>query len=455
MRIHVENLGPVKRASWDLRKLNVLAGPNSSGKTYLAHAVYAALKATAWPNSVSFISPVDDSVTQAMTEELSAVGRSSVKLSELADFFDLSFKAALEAGLRGMYRGISGESIRLVPEEGELLGIALQRIRSGPYIPGINFGNFSLNLQTNDADDPDITLTKQSNRLDTEQPGNDGSAEAEEYMCGRVQQFLGLLAPWPSQMPYVLTSERVGLYTFQSDIDYGRSEMVEKFRVTNGGSAAELSTTPWPSAVEDNLDQFRRLQDKNHRAFMKPVPEAGKMIDLIHLMSGGQFHFEDGSYTFAPKDSDVHLPMSSTSSTARSLFELAEFVTWHAQPGAWIVIDEPELNLHPDNQVLMARLLAHLVDAEVSVFLTTHSDYLLRELSILTVLNSKEEWPEEYQGAASLNPDDIRVGYTELQNGVSSLKAAEVSPLKGIHTPFFDGTIARQNRLFDEVVWGG
>lgn len=453
MRIHVENLGPIKQASWDLRKLNVLAGPNSSGKTYLAHAVYSALKATTWPNSVGFFSPVDESVTRTMAEELSAVGRSSVKLSELADFFHLSFEAALEAGLRGIDRGTSKESIRLVPEEGELLGTALQRIKSGQYIPGTNFGNFSLNLQISDADDPDITLTKQSNRLDTDQPGNDSSAE--EYMCGFVQRLLGLLAAWPSRMPYVLTSERVGLYTFQSDIDYGRSEMVEKFRVTNGGTAAELSTTPWPSAVEDNLDQFRRLQDKNFRAFMKPVPEAGKMIDLIHRMSGGQFHFEDGSYTFAPKDSDVHLPMSSTSSTARSLFELAEFVTWHARPGAWIVIDEPELNLHPDNQVLMARLLVRLVDAGVSVFLTTHSDYLLRELSILTVLDSKEEWPEEYQGIASLNPDDIQVGYSELQDGVSSLKKAEVSPHKGIHTPFFDGTIARQNRLFDEVVWGG
>ncbi|WP_437597793.1 AAA family ATPase [Sorangium sp. So ce590] len=41
MRCRVENLGPLREAEVDLSKdLIVLTGPNNSGKTYLAWAVY-------------------------------------------------------------------------------------------------------------------------------------------------------------------------------------------------------------------------------------------------------------------------------------------------------------------------------------------------------------------------------------------------------------------------------
>ncbi|MCL2147619.1 MAG: ATP-binding protein, partial [Synergistaceae bacterium] len=50
------------------------------------------------------------------------------------------------------------------------------------------------------------------------------------------------------------------------------------------------------------------------------------------------------------------------------------------------MIDEPELNLHPANQRRMARLLARLVNAGVKVFITTHSDYILKEFNTLIML---------------------------------------------------------------------
>lgn len=52
-----------------------------------------------------------------------------------------------------------------------------------------------------------------------------------------------------------------------------------------------------------------------------------------------------------------------------------------------LIIDEPELNLHPDNQRKMAGLLARLVNCGVKVLVTTHSDYLIRELNNRVMLN--------------------------------------------------------------------
>ena len=51
------------------------------------------------------------------------------------------------------------------------------------------------------------------------------------------------------------------------------------------------------------------------------------------------------------------------------------------------MVDEPELNLHPENQRRMARLFARLVNVGVKVFVTTHSDYIVKELNTLILLN--------------------------------------------------------------------
>ena len=48
-----------------------------------------------------------------------------------------------------------------------------------------------------------------------------------------------------------------------------------------------------------------------------------------------------------------------------------------------LIIEEPEAHLHPAAQTQMAVALTGLVRAGVRVVLTTHSDWLLKEISNL------------------------------------------------------------------------
>ena len=50
------------------------------------------------------------------------------------------------------------------------------------------------------------------------------------------------------------------------------------------------------------------------------------------------------------------------------------------------MIDEPELNIHPENQRHIARLLARLVNAGLRIVISTHSDYIVREFNSLLML---------------------------------------------------------------------
>jgi predicted ATPase len=60
-----------------------------------------------------------------------------------------------------------------------------------------------------------------------------------------------------------------------------------------------------------------------------------------------------------------------------------------------LIIDEPELNLHPENQRKIARLLATLVNIGIKVFITTHSDYIIKELNLLIMMNQESKRLQE------------------------------------------------------------
>ena len=134
------------------------------------------------------------------------------------------------------------------------------------------------------------------------------------------------------------------------------------------------------------------------------------------------------------------------------------------------MIDEPELNLHPENQCRMARLLARLVNLGIRVFVTTHSDYIIKELNTLIMLNREIPFlktiarQEGYHGEELISPEKIRIYITEectsrptqrekkRQNYI--LAPAKIDPELGIEARSFDYTINRMNAVQESIVWG-
>ena len=142
-----------------------------------------------------------------------------------------------------------------------------------------------------------------------------------------------------------------------------------------------------------------------------------------------------------------------------------------AEEGELLIVDKPELNLHPANQRRIARLFARLVNLGVKVFITTHSDYIVKELNTLIMLNHDKPHlkrianSEGYQLSELIHSDQVKV-YTAkealipLQEGQKrrrrgyTLVPAEVDSVLGIEAPSFDDTIDEMNRIQGDIVWG-
>jgi len=75
----------------------------------------------------------------------------------------------------------------------------------------------------------------------------------------------------------------------------------------------------------------------------------------------------------------------------KELSPLALYLRYLAKPGELLIIDEPEMNLHPEAQVKMIEFLAILVNAGLKVLITTHSPYVVDHLTNLIKAHEVEK----------------------------------------------------------------
>jgi hypothetical protein len=149
--------------------------------------------------------------------------------------------------------------------------------------------------------------------------------------------------------------------------------------------------------------------------------------------------------------------MAATSSLVRSLAGLDIYLRYWAQPGDLLIIDEPEMNAHPEAQLRITELLAHLVNNGIRVVLTTHSPYVLDHIGtlveasrlegdarakIVKKLRLKDE-------SALLAPDDLGVYRFDLDGKVTSIFDPET---RAIEPSIFSDVGDAETNLFSEVL---
>jgi ABC-type multidrug transport system ATPase subunit len=139
----------------------------------------------------------------------------------------------------------------------------------------------------------------------------------------------------------------------------------------------------------------------------------------------------------------------------KSLFGLWAYLEFDAQPGDVLMIDEPELNLHPANQRLMARLIARLVNADLRVIASTHSDYLVREINSLIMLSRPAPVQAElmqrydYKQEELLAPERVSAWLFHDR----AIKPMSIDAIEGIAAETFDEEIHSLNDTSDGIYY--
>ena len=131
--------------------------------------------------------------------------------------------------------------------------------------------------------------------------------------------------------------------------------------------------------------------------------------------------------------------LSQASSMVSELAPLVLFIRGLICPGDTLIIEEPEAHLHPGAQTEIAATLARLVRAGVRVVVTTHSDWLLKEIGNLIregVLKEKGELRKKSDEPESwLLPDEVGAWHFHKEKPVEPLHFTNID---GIEPPDYE-----------------
>ena len=143
-------------------------------------------------------------------------------------------------------------------------------------------------------------------------------------------------------------------------------------------------STRYPLAIRDCLSVANDLNNlKKQKSNYADFAET-----LERKLLGGKISVtKEGDMEFVPKKGQ-RLPIHLSASIVKTLSSLTFYLKHLAVRGDLIIIDEPEMNLHPDAQVMLARIFGQMVNKGLNLLISTHSDYIIRELNNMITLGS-------------------------------------------------------------------
>ena len=416
MKIKFSNLGSIQETELDLRPLTVIIGPNNSNKTYIAYSTYGLWQCAGTILSASFaiISKlrvtqqgegnwsliIDNDLLDLFVKDAEEAAK-NFQASALESFFqDSSRKLFLQTSFeilisrqevenainqltqRESFIVIGGTSLKINREDNRLFFEFLkinseERIGENIIIDG-NFVDLFEDFLNDVKNDEKIKLlftviVKKILFSDVFPFPAERNAFINTYKMLANRRYK-LLKQTQRELFSSSSEKRLELLKEQGDIRY--PQPVEDFL----DFLSEIELQEIPKTNSSNKNEFQKLADEiekqlqnKNKTNLKPTKLGGKEIKV--LVKKG-----------------LEIDIYNASSSIKQLAPLLLYLRFRASKGDFLVIDEPEMNLHPESQAKLLEALSILVNLGVRILLTTHSPYVMAHLNNL--VNGNHENPE-------------------------------------------------------------
>ncbi|HCI78063.1 MAG TPA: hypothetical protein DHW02_00045 [Ktedonobacter sp.] len=422
MKVTVRNLGVIKDdATIDLKPLTVFIGPNSSGKTWLAYAIAGILGSYGWHRYVSAYivgktarkyRKLDD-----VAKQIAEGGEGTLDIVSFAEEYVEKYLSDIALFSKSwMQRYLSTKRIQFTDlffniDVAELKNKLLQYIQQIPIQD---------NLGKNDESAPLRALKEAGERKLFFYPGQNiedrlPTRAVREFVSGLIfreilQFFYSDVYVFPTERASVINDQFLPVSLSRRFIEKVTTPVNEEVstaieELENLFSKVRPQSVPVGSFANmmSRLYRSGSFTDRTEQALEQlAIKQYMRLADILQKdILGGDVDFStpdpdpQREILFKPEN-DVYgdiptLEISISSSMVKELSSLVLYLRYLAQPGEMVVIDEPEMNLHPEAQAKIIEFLVMLVNAGLDVLITTHSPYITDHLTNLIQASKHED----------------------------------------------------------------
>lgn len=454
MKVKLKNVGMLDEAEFEVGNITLICGENNTGKTYATYSLYGYLDFMRIVRENFFVRK-----RKLYDENLSNDTKDTQELK--LTYIDIKNK--LEDHIKNktqlyshriLVKVLAGKNEDFANAEFDVdIQISLENVKQAikQYLEKLNLNNRAKAKHI--VYDDGIGFS------------NLNKLEFEEYL----EIFFDNLLNYIFMKNFILSVERTGASIFQGDLDFIKLAKLEAMQkmlkeedidLFEFHKKIEEKKKLYPKPVRDNIDFIRDIPQKSkyESMFKKDKDKYKNILDLLGKVVGGKYKATEYGILYQPKGSKKYFNIEVASSSARSLLMLYFYILHVAQKGDILMIDEPELNLHPKNQILLARLLVLLANAGIKIFITTHSDYVVRELNNCIILNNftnekiKENF-KEYDDSYKLSKKDVNayIAFYDKKSKKNTLKKVDISSENGIDMETFNDVIEQTINIDEKM----
>ena len=459
VRVSVKNFGPIAEGSVDLKPLTIFIGPSNTGKSFMATAVYAVMKAVEGRYRASYEAQFGPALDSETGQELSDIPFSEVPCdvssrltSEVHQVIEHVRETAIDK-VRECY----GSILHLVRRGSEPVDFRLDICR---YQPLLQLG---IRLEHDNGPIPNFDISSLF-----VQPANLDVLAMEESEEGHT---ITALAFNKRGVLNALLSDALelvfhGLPTRTRYLPAARSGIVQGQKVLAAAFVSQsrrigidpVNIPTLPGITTEFLSNLISLDKRMYN--LSSDDELAKAIGFIErevlhgsidLDESGGLPYPDIAYQ---QDGAGKFTLNQTSSMVSELAPLVLFLKYLVQPGDLLILEEPESHLHPVAQRQMARGIVRLVNAGVKVLITTHSDLFVAQVNnLMRSKHASKRWLREKGFAPEECIDRENVGaylfrWDAEQSG-SLIEKLEIRPDVGIDDAMFGEVI---NEIYEETL---
>ena len=375
--VKITNFGPISKGRISLRPLTILMGPNNSGKSYAAILVHSVMNAMSYVPDTDSNIPVDRIVKGC--ENAYKNGKRSLSLSpdmvaKINDAIRETTERRLERRLERNFELDLDDLIQLGAKEA------------------------TIEIKTKFTH-TDIRLTKTDHHfVATDDVLSSVEINLEKGRDGIEHQLIGgklfIRHPRMEDRTYK-TTFRISLHTLSGMGDFfrpfrsiyfpaERSGLVKRYKILFQSIAERGLNTERDRAKNSDLSTvttdflFGLLgmeKAEGKYASIAGSWERESVRGNIRIEPRGGV--SEIKYLYGGKD----MPLGAVSSSISELAPIILYLKHSVQQGNLLIIEEPETSLDPNNQRILAKFLVRLIRRGLRVMITTHSPFILEQLS--------------------------------------------------------------------------
>ena len=400
INLDITDFGPINKANIELKKLNVIAGTNGSGKTTSSKILYCFL--------------TSNSDEKEYLANMSINRRIRSTINYLLDNFEFKFETELE--LRKLenelifksddntYNYQFTDNINLLKK----IVNESQITNKETYLEKINAIEHALEIN---SIEPRQFFEVSSSLINSEFRINDlnlDKSNVQFYGKQKDNEFLCKLDYNESKFGFIMDQGDLNSINIKNII-YLDSPSIFNSKSIN--DTVILRNQPYHLRFLSRILSTPKNNDDVYESLFNQKLDEFK--DKITSLLGGFIYYDDEKEEFFFKKGDEDYSMNDTASGVKQLGIIQMLLSNRKlTENSFLIMDEPEVNLHPEWQVKFAELIVLMIkELNISIFINSHSPQFIEAIE---VYSAKYELSDETKFYLSKESESNKFDFEEI-----------------------------------------